>query len=83
MGSLLVGAPPLWPWPEVLAEIGGCDAAGLLAEESGRNGLEPDRFARFAAVGELLAYRARTVPLLIVLDDAHAADTAALLLAGS
>lgn len=75
------GSPPLWPWPEVLAELGGPDASGLLAGEAGRPGLDADRFARFTAVGELLAGQARSTPLMIVVDDAHAADTAALLLA--
>ena len=52
------GSPPLWPWPEVLAELGGPPAAGLLGEDRRRADLDPDRFARFTAVGELLANRA-------------------------
>ena len=75
------GAPSLWPWPEVLAELGGCDAARLLAEDAGGGQLDPDRFARFAAVSDVLAGRARAGPLMIVVDDVHAADTATLLLA--
>lgn len=75
------GAPALWPWPEVLTDLGGSDAAQLLAEDAGRSDLDPERFARFNAVGELLADVARTAPLLVVLDDAHEADVAAMLLA--
>lgn len=75
------GAPPLWPWSAVLAELIGPDGARLLAEDSGRHGLDPERFARFVAVGDVLAERARAKPLMVVIDDAHVADTAALLLA--
>ena len=75
------GSPPLWPWPEVLAELGGPPAAALLGEDRRRADLDPDRFGRFTAVGELLAQRAHDQPLLIVIDDFHVADAAALLLA--
>jgi tetratricopeptide (TPR) repeat protein len=74
------GAPPLWPWPAVLEALGGVDAARILDEDAGRSGLDPDRFARFAAVAELLAERSTVSPLMIVIDDAHVADPAALLL---
>jgi RecA/RadA recombinase len=74
------GAPPLWPWPVVLEELGGAGAARILDEDSGRAGLDPDRFARFTAVADLLAERAAATPLMIVVDDAHVADPAALLL---
>ncbi len=75
------GAPPLWPWPVVLDELAGTDASRLLAEDAGRPGLDPDRFARFTAVADLLEDRAAKTPLMVVIDDAHVADNAALLLA--
>ena len=74
------GAPPLWPWPAVLEDLGGTGAARILDDDPGRSGLDPDRFARFTAVAELLAERAAVTPLMIVVDDAHVADPAALLL---
>ena len=75
------GSPPLWPWSALLAELGGPRAAGLLSGVGARTGLDPDRFGRFTAVGELLGRLADEQPLLIVIDDFHVADTAALLLA--
>jgi predicted ATPase len=75
------GAPPMWPWPAVLDQLGGTDAARLLAEDPGVPGLDHDRFARFHAVADRLAEQARRQPLMIVIDDAHVADPAAVLLA--
>jgi tetratricopeptide (TPR) repeat protein len=75
------GAPPLWPWPAVLDELGGADASRLLTEDAGQVGFGPDRFARFTAVAAFLAERATATPVLLVIDDAHVADTGALLLA--
>jgi len=72
------GAPPLWPWHDVLAQLGIADADALL--ELRRPG-DAERFLRFRAVTAELARAADAGPLLIVLDDLHAADPAAALLA--
>jgi hypothetical protein len=69
------GAPPLWPWLAVLRDLGA--APDLLAGGLGKTAHE--RFARLAAVLEHL--RRVGAPLVIVLDDAHRADLATLLLA--
>lgn len=70
-------APPLWPWREILRDLGVPDhvLAGQPAESA------HDRFGRFVAVLEQLKSVARAGPLVIVLDDAHMADAASLLLA--
>ncbi|TMR22008.1 AAA family ATPase, partial [Nonomuraea zeae] len=63
-------APPLWPWPEILRLLDGPSADDLLLSE---------RFSGFTAVAQAL--RRSGAPALIVLDDAHAADSGTLLLA--
>jgi tetratricopeptide (TPR) repeat protein len=74
------GAPPLWPWQAVLAGLGGAGAAALLDGDAGLDGVDPERFARFVAVGDRLAAAGARSPVLLVLDDLHAADPGALLL---
>jgi tetratricopeptide (TPR) repeat protein len=78
------GAPPLWPWQAVLADLAGLDGAAapaLLADDRGGTVVDPERFARFAAVAELLARACRESPVLIVIDDIQAVDPGAVLLA--
>ncbi len=74
------GAPALWPWPGVLTELLGPDGSRLLAEDGGRQGIDPERFTRFAAVARLLAPVCVRQLTVIVLDDVHRADESALLL---
>ena len=74
------GAPPLWPWQPLLRELCGPEAAELLAEDAGQSGVDPDRFARFAAVTERLAEACARTPACLVIDDVHAADAGTLLL---
>ena len=74
------GAPALWPWTAVLSELVGSDAAALLSGDPHWSAIDADRFSRFAAVANLLGSRTADAPLAIVLDDAHLADAAALLL---
>jgi hypothetical protein len=89
------GAPAYWPWTQLLRGLVRGDAASverapLLAQilpelrERGAAApaLSPER-ARFElldAVWRLLDERARRGPLLLVLDDLHAADPSSLLL---
>jgi AAA ATPase domain len=68
-------APPLWPWTTILRQLGAPDdVLGLDVATSG------DRFARFVAVLEYLRLVTRGAPIVIMLDDAHMADPASLLL---
>ncbi|MGY1804368.1 BTAD domain-containing putative transcriptional regulator [Blastococcus sp. SYSU D00922] len=52
------GAPPAWPWHEVLGELPEAESAFWLAR----------------AAAERLSERAQEHPLLVVLDDVHRAD---------
>jgi tetratricopeptide (TPR) repeat protein len=77
------GAPPLWPWQPILAELCGREAAGLLGSDGDVTTVESvdaDRFARFAAVVDALATASARAPACVVVDDIHAADAGALLL---
>ena len=74
------GAPPLWPWQQILADLCGGDAARLLGAEPADAAVDADRFARFAAVSDAVAHACAPGPTCIVVDDLHAADAGALLL---
>jgi predicted ATPase/DNA-binding winged helix-turn-helix (wHTH) protein len=66
------GAPSLWPWAEMLsayAQETGERVPALVATESA-----DDRFAMFRAVAALWTAAARATPLVLVVDDLHAAD---------
>ncbi|HSS08856.1 MAG TPA: ATP-binding protein, partial [Acidimicrobiales bacterium] len=75
------GSPPLWPWQEILEKLGCSDAARLLDGQTPTRTFDPERFARFRAVTAAIGHAAGEQPVLVVLDDAHAADPGALLLA--
>jgi tetratricopeptide (TPR) repeat protein len=76
------GAPALWPWQPILAELCGGEAATLLgpgtaaADET----VDADRFARFSAIVDALGAAAARAPACVVIDDIHAADAGTLLL---
>lgn len=74
------GAPPLWPWQSILAELGGDRAADLLTSDADVSEVGPDRFARFTAVTDRLAEACARTPVCLVIDDVHGADAGALLL---
>ncbi|WP_203909074.1 ATP-binding protein [Rhizocola hellebori] len=67
------GLPDFWPWPDVLAAVGG-DLAGLLAHGSGVQAW----FAVASSVVAGLRAAAQAAPLVVVLDDLHWADAGAL-----
>jgi hypothetical protein len=70
-------APPLWPWHMMLRDL---DAPGdLLAAHIADSA--HGRFARFVAVLDYLRHVPPTTSHVLVLDDAHVADPATLLLA--
>ncbi|MCU1351524.1 MAG: Transcriptional regulator, ATPase, winged helix family, partial [Acidimicrobiales bacterium] len=64
------GAPPFWPWAQVLRSLGGPTDAEMLEalDEQGS-----DRFAAFDALAQVLR-TAGDRPRIIVLDDLHVAD---------
>ena len=77
VGWLGAGAPPLWPWQSVLTQLGGSpDVLAPIGADA-----DHDRFVTFSAVADAVSHIATTQPVLIVIDDAHAADPGALLLA--
>ena len=77
------GAPPLWPWQPILAELCGDEAARLLGPGTTATTVEAvdaDRFARFSAIVDALGVATGRAPACIVVDDIHAADAGTLLL---
>ena len=77
------GAPAYWPWIQVVRAAGG-DFEEIAAPSAGSAVEQADpesvRFALFDAVTRFLLDRAGERPVLIVLEDLHAADEASLLL---
>ncbi len=69
-------APPLWPWRTILHRLGA--PASLIGEPVAPQA----RFTRFVAVLERLRLATRRRPAVLVIDDAHWADPASLLLCG-
>lgn len=61
------GAPPLWPWQQVLRGLG-ADLPGVDTDDEGA------QFRTFEAVLDLVLTAARGTPTLLVLDDLHWAD---------
>lgn len=70
-------APPLWPWHMVLRDL---DAPGDLLAAHVADTVH-GRFARFVSVLDYLRHGPPTTSYLLVLDDAHVADPATILLA--
>ena len=68
------GAPPFWPWTQVVRALGATVDWSPAGEEA--------RFRLFAAVVDVLVAAARPTGLLVVLDDAHRADDSSLRLLG-
>jgi hypothetical protein len=73
------GAPAYWPWIQAVRAIGG-DFEGLTPGAQGSVGPETARFRLFDAAARFLVESARSQPLLIELEDLHAADGASLVL---
>ncbi|HYD50035.1 MAG TPA: AAA family ATPase, partial [Terriglobales bacterium] len=89
------GAPPFWPWTQLIRALIShhrrlgrpapdlpAPLAALLANRPTQPAAEPEqaRFQLFTAVGDVLADAAAEQPLVLVLDDLHAADLSSLLL---
>ena len=75
------GAPAYWPWIQVVREAGG-DFEQLPGPAGTPVSVDPEsrRFALFDAATRFLIDGARRQPLLLQLDDLHAADAPSLLL---
>jgi DNA-binding CsgD family transcriptional regulator len=75
-GTEQAGAPPFWPWRQVLERLGHAD---VLDADPG-SVAEPDveRFARFSRVVAVLGASAAPGGLVVVLDDVHQVDLASL-----
>ncbi len=85
------GAPPFWPWlaalealadsaPELAPLLAG-GAAALRPSAAEHDASAPLRFAHFDVVARALASAGRARPVLLWLDDVHAADEPTLVLA--
>jgi len=80
------GAPPYWPWRQLLDALPDVDRDGALAQLWGRGNVaaadrDQARFALFEAVAAAIRRASVSAPLLCVLDDLHAADLPSLELA--
>jgi predicted ATPase len=71
------GAPPFWPWREALD---GCGVPFPDAATIATGDLAEARFALFREIASALAREAAREPLMIVLEDLHAADQPTLVL---
>ena len=72
-GWELGGAPAFWPWIEALRALAR-DRAGAAAVPRLGGESETDRFFLFDEVVTFLREGCRERPMLILLDDLHAAD---------
>lgn len=78
-----VGAPPLWPWTQLLGELAASPAALAPFDEpepAGDRGAERPRlhFERVDAITAALSEAARTRPVVVVIEDLHWADPSSL-----
>src|ERR671923_301802 len=73
------GAPAYWPWIQAVRALGG-DVERFAAAAGGSGDPDTVRFRLFDAAGQFLVEVARDRPLMIVLDDLHAADAPSLVL---
>jgi hypothetical protein len=70
------GAPPFWPWHEAFEAVGLTFPDASTAPATDRN---EARFGLFRAAAAVLSREAAREPLLLVLEDLHAADQPSLL----
>jgi tetratricopeptide (TPR) repeat protein len=66
------GAAPYWPWVQIFRGLGDAPFEDLIREEGGDSAQR--RFQLFDAATRALTARAAREPLLLFLDDLHAAD---------
>ena len=72
------GAPPLWPWVQVLRQLAGSEdtLAQFDAESPGAS--PAARFAQSEAVADVIKAATMTGPIVVVIDDLQWADSATL-----
>lgn len=68
-----VDAPAFWPWIQALRQLEGSDEPILFGEPE-------DRFKLFDGVASALLESSAHIPLVVVLEDLHAADESTLVL---
>jgi hypothetical protein len=73
------GAPVYWPWIQAVRALGG-DFERLAAGTGESVAPQTVRFRLFDVVAEFLVDTARSRPLIVILEDLHAADSASLLM---
>ncbi len=73
------GAPPYWPWTQIFRGLG-LPEDPFARELAAAEGAAEERFASFDRVARALRELAEVRPLLLVLDDLHAADLPSLCL---
>jgi DNA-binding CsgD family transcriptional regulator len=66
------GAPPMWPWTQILRRLGGPEVAVGSAEDASA------RFRMYERVEQALKQSAEDRPHVVVIDDLHRADEASL-----
>lgn len=71
------GGPPLWPWPDLVAELASQQDAVLELVPASDS---PDRFGLFQTVVEQLRGLCSGRPAVAIIDDLHAANQDVLLL---
>jgi tetratricopeptide (TPR) repeat protein len=65
------GGPPLWPWPDLLRELGD---RGMGHPDDTLAGSAGERFGLFQSVLDNLRAACSSCPVVIVLDDLHVAN---------
>jgi DNA-binding SARP family transcriptional activator len=71
------GAPPLWPWRQVLADLG-LDLLELVGSSDAYVDGAPEVFSRFEQVRHALTAASESRPIVVVLDDLQWADLTSL-----
>jgi hypothetical protein len=76
------GAPALWPWTQVLEQLGQPELAAPGAVAGADDDADAARFGLFQQLRARLAAAAAEHPVLVVLDDLQGADTTSVQLLG-
>ncbi|HVH46975.1 MAG TPA: AAA family ATPase, partial [Labilithrix sp.] len=73
------GAPPYWPWLQIFRALGAQDDPFAAGDQASSHELPQARFAKFDGAARWLKEEASHGPVVLVLDDLHAADHSSLL----
>ena len=72
------GAPPLWPWVQVLRQLAGSEEMLSRFEAESPSASPAACFAQSEAISGVVRGVASTAPLVVVLDDLHWIDSASI-----